>query len=750
MPYQLSATLKAHSSDVRALSTPTADLILSASRDTTAIYWERAPSNGFTAASVLRAGSRFINATVYIAPTPGVPKGYAVTGGQDTVINVFSLSSSKEDPEFTLVGHSDNVCALATAADGTIISGSWDKTAKVWKNFQLAYDLRGHQQSVWAVVAVDEDRFLTGSADKSIKLWQQHKPVHTFTGHQDAVRGLSLVPDIGFASCSNDSEVRVWTLGGDLVYSLSGHTSFVYAVSTLPDGNLVSSGEDRTVRVWKDGECAQTIVHPAISVWTVSTMPNGDIVSGCSDGVVRVFSESEERWASKAELKEYDAQVASQALPAQQMGDIKKSDLPGIEALGNPGKKSGDVKMVRNGDAVEAYQWDSIRQSWEKIGDVVDAIGQGRKQLYQGKEYDYVFDVDIQDGVPLLKLPYNVTENPFTAAQRFLQDNDMPLSYIDQVVRFIEKNTAGVSLGGSTEYIDPYTGASRYRSIPSPVTSPAPTSSFADPFTGASRHTNSHTPSSRHVYHSDPYTGASAYSGAVAHAATEPINRILPVTNFISLKQANVTAMKEKIYQFDGALRTEISTLAMYPEEINAFGDIFTHLSLLTATPPQKPAQSLTSAHAEAVIRVLERWPTSQRFPVIDLARLLAGYCPGIFQNNDFREHFYITLLKAAEWTSPWDSALSKARETNTLLVLRTIVNALQGVKVDEPWLRQISQVQYSSLGKNQRVALASILFNVSCVDLRSPLDESTRSLFLATCMNVRIRITVTKTIMPT
>jgi phospholipase A-2-activating protein len=46
---------------------------------------------------------------------------------------------------------------------------------------------------------------------------------------------------------------------------------------------------------------------------------------------------------------------------------------------------------------------------WQKIGDVVDAVGQGRKQLYQGKEYDYVFDVDIQDGVPALKLPYNVT-----------------------------------------------------------------------------------------------------------------------------------------------------------------------------------------------------------------------------------------------------------------------------------------------------------------------------------------------------
>ena len=66
----------------------------------------------------------------------------------------------------------------------------------------------------------------------------------------------------------------------------------------------------------KDGECAQTIVHPAISVWAVSTMPNGDIVSGCSDGVVRVFSESEQRWAPAEQIKEYEEHVAKQALPS--------------------------------------------------------------------------------------------------------------------------------------------------------------------------------------------------------------------------------------------------------------------------------------------------------------------------------------------------------------------------------------------------------------------------------------------------
>lgn len=66
-------------------------------------------------------------------------------------------------------------------------------------------------------------------------------------------------------------------------------------------------------------------------------MPNGDIVSGCSDGIVRVFSESEDRWASAEDLKGYEDQVANQALPSQTIGDVKKSDLSGPEALTEPG-----------------------------------------------------------------------------------------------------------------------------------------------------------------------------------------------------------------------------------------------------------------------------------------------------------------------------------------------------------------------------------------------------------------------------
>lgn len=95
-----------------------------------------------------------------------------------------------------------------------------------------------------------------------------------------------------------------------------------------------------------------------------------------------------------------------------QIGDVKKTDLPSEEALTTrQGEKEGDVMMVKNSvtGSVDAYQWSAANNEWINVGQVVDAVGSGRKQLYEGKEYDYVFDVDVSEGMPPLKLPFNVT-----------------------------------------------------------------------------------------------------------------------------------------------------------------------------------------------------------------------------------------------------------------------------------------------------------------------------------------------------
>src|ERR1700677_4456059 len=94
-----------------------------------------------------------------------------------------------------------------------------------------------------------------------------------------------------------------------------------------------------------------------------------------------------------------------------------------------------------------------------------------------GVEYDYVFDVDIEDGKPPLKLPYNLSQNPYEAATKFIENNKLPISYLDQVANFITTNTQGATLGQSSEApsapgSDPWGSDNRYR----PGSDSAPTS----------------------------------------------------------------------------------------------------------------------------------------------------------------------------------------------------------------------------------------------------------------------------------
>lgn len=196
---------------------------------------------------------------------------------------------------------------------------------------------------------------------------------------------------------------------------MDGHDSFIYSLDALPSGELVSSGEDRTVRIWdpKTAQLAQTVTVPAISVWTVSACrETGDFACGSSDSMIRIFTRSVDRVAEPEVMSAFEESVKASSVPSATVGDVKKSDLPSVETLlARRGTKEGEVAMAKNesNGAVEAYQWDGMKGDWTMVGTVVDGIGSSRKQLFEGREYDYVFDVDIKDGVPPLKLPYSVS-----------------------------------------------------------------------------------------------------------------------------------------------------------------------------------------------------------------------------------------------------------------------------------------------------------------------------------------------------
>lgn len=77
------------------------------------------------------------------------------------------------------------------------------------------------------------------------------------------------------------------------------------------------------------------------------------------------------------------------------------------------------------------------------------------------QEYDFVFSVDIAEGEPPLKLPYNMTEDPWVAAQNFITKHGLNQAFLEQVRDFILQNTQSVSISqqsADSTYRDPLTG----------------------------------------------------------------------------------------------------------------------------------------------------------------------------------------------------------------------------------------------------------------------------------------------------
>lgn len=715
--YKLRSVLQGHSMDVKsvlACSEPQGAL-LTASRDKTARLWYQHEDRSYSVRKAYRGHTKYVSCAVFVEPSEEFPSGLIYTGCQDGKIRAFL--PDVEDPLFLLEGHAENVVSLFVGKFGTIISGSWDLTSKVWVSRKVTMTLTGHTAAVWAVAILPEvGVMVTGGADKTVRLWKAGKQLHVLTGHTDAVRGLAVVDSEQFLSASNDASVRRWSSAGECLATYYGHTNYIYSISLLGRDSWVTGGEDRSVRVWKGGEVVQTIYLPAISVWSVAVLSNGDIAAATNDGIVRLFSKDSARQAEPELLASYEEELAACSLAAQQeLGGIKLTDLPGPESLYEPGAKDGQQKMVREGDKVSIHSWSMAGQKWEKIGDVVGAAGGSQetsgKKLYKGKEYDYVFDIEIDEPKSTLKLPFNTSDDPYMAAQTFIHSNGLSQYYLEEIATHIMNNTGGKTLGAeSGGNVDPMTGGSSYR--PGGISGSAPGGAgSSDPFTSSGAYvsgTGTETGRGNNGVPDPWMQGAYRTDESSMQVDDKPANTYFPHKEFLQFAgQVKAEPLVKKLTEFNSQvtedLRLDSAQLSSLP-------------SLATLTPEVTLLPSL--------VRLLS-WPDQFVFPALDLARI-AVLNPGLqasLLDKDNVDLLYSACLKQVDKEAPVPCQMLALRTLSNLCttsqgetLLRTYMESL----VNRVMVQLLPVVDGN---KNIQIAVSTLLLNL-VISFSTKVDE--------------------------
>ncbi|ORY32489.1 WD40 repeat-like protein [Rhizoclosmatium globosum] len=209
-----------------------------------------------------------------------------------------TIGAEKKWGPFTLVGHSGVVYSVAFSPDGkTVVSGSNDKTVKVWsvETGECVKTIVGHSALVNCVVFLpDSKTVVSGSNDKTIKVWsvETGKCVKTF-GHSGEVYSVAFSPDYKTMVCGSFLETfKLWSVEtGENFKTFKGHKGGVSSIVFSPDGKtLVSRSNDRTVKIWsvETAECVKTLPD---AVSSIAVSPDSKtVISGAVDRTLKLWS----------------------------------------------------------------------------------------------------------------------------------------------------------------------------------------------------------------------------------------------------------------------------------------------------------------------------------------------------------------------------------------------------------------------------------------------------------------------------
>jgi WD40 repeat protein len=194
-----------------------------------------------------------------------------------------------------LIGHQGGVLTVDISPnDQLIVTGSNDKTAKIWSIDGRLLQTLPHDATVHRVVfSPDSQSIISASLDGKIHIWQINGAlVKVIDAHRSPVWGIDVSSDGQYiASASGDRTVKIWTITGELKHTLQGHIKSVWNVAFSPDGQiLVSVGIDGQIKLWNmQGNLLKNLSGHIGSIWDVAFCQNNLLVSVGSDQKVYLW-----------------------------------------------------------------------------------------------------------------------------------------------------------------------------------------------------------------------------------------------------------------------------------------------------------------------------------------------------------------------------------------------------------------------------------------------------------------------------
>ncbi|WP_437727550.1 protein kinase domain-containing protein [Sorangium sp. So ce861] len=226
----------------------------------------------------------------------------AVLVGPGGAATVYALRSGEVVAE--LRGHGHRVVSAAFSADGRrLVTGSWDRTARVWRlvdgsaeRWVCALVLQGPRAWMTCVAwSPDGALVLTGSEDGSVLAWDatHGRTVLALERHESSVQAIAWSPDGKWVlTGTRDGRVRAFRFpGGELARELPAHEDQVAFLSFLGGAQAVSAGRDGVVRALDvTGEAVRMIASLSDGLLAAAVSERARLLAtGARDGHVRVF-----------------------------------------------------------------------------------------------------------------------------------------------------------------------------------------------------------------------------------------------------------------------------------------------------------------------------------------------------------------------------------------------------------------------------------------------------------------------------